>query len=56
MLVRDSGEPGSTARDGVSQLFVDPPQTQPTCGDLLDEASEYGYFTVAAGDVAVENG
>lgn len=55
MLVRDSGEPGSTARDGVSQLFVDPPQSNPTCGDLLDEASEYGYFTLAAGDVAVEN-
>jgi hypothetical protein len=55
MLVRDSGEPGSTARDGVSPIFVDPPQGQPTCGDLLDEASEYGYFTVAAGDVAVEN-
>ena len=55
LLVRDSGEPGSTARDGVSQLFVDPPQSKPTCGDLLDEASEYGYFTLAAGDVAVEN-
>jgi hypothetical protein len=55
MLVRDSGEPGSTARDGVSQLFVDPPQSNPTCGDLLDEASEYGFFTLAAGDVAVEN-
>lgn len=56
MLVRDSGEPGSTARDGVSQLFVDGPQSTPTCGDLLDEESEYGFFTVAAGDVAVENG
>jgi hypothetical protein len=56
MLVRDSGEPGSTVRDGVSQLFVDGPQSTPTCGDLLDEASEYGFFTVAAGDVAVENG
>jgi hypothetical protein len=56
MLVRDSGEAGSTARDGVSQLFVDGPQSHPTCGDLLDEASEYGFFTVAAGDVAVENG
>ena len=55
MLVRDSGEPGSTARDGVSQLFVDPPQSNPTCGDLLAEASEYGYFTLAAGDIAVEN-
>ncbi len=56
MLVRDSGEPGSTARDGVSQLFVDPPQSPPTCGGLLDEASEYGFFTLAFGDVAVESG
>src|SRR6476646_6937419 len=55
-LVRDSGEPGSTARDGVGQLFVDPPQNNPTCGDLLDEADEYGFFTVAAGDIAIENG
>jgi hypothetical protein len=55
MLVRDSGEPGSTARDGVSPIFVDPPQSKPTCGDLLDEASEYGYFTLASGDVAVES-
>jgi hypothetical protein len=56
MLVRDSGEPGSTTRDGVSQLFVDPPESKPTCGDLLDEADEYGFFTLAAGDVAVEHG
>lgn len=54
VLVRDSGEPGSTTRDGVSPLFVDPPQSQPTCGDLLDESSEYGFFTLAAGDVTVE--
>jgi hypothetical protein len=55
MLVRDSGEPGSASRDGVGQLFVDPAQSTPTCGDLLDEADEYGFFTLAAGDVAVEN-
>jgi hypothetical protein len=55
MLVRDSGEPGSTSRDGVGQLFVDAPQSDPTCGDLLDEADEYGFFTLAFGDVAVEN-
>jgi hypothetical protein len=56
MLVRDSGEPGSTARDGVGPIFVDPPESDPACGDLLDEADEYGFFTLAAGDVAVENG
>jgi hypothetical protein len=55
-LVRDSGDPGSTTRDGVGPIFVDPAESEPTCGDLLDEASEYGYFTLAAGDVAVENG
>jgi hypothetical protein len=55
MLVRDSGEPGSFARDGVGQIFVDPPQDEPTCGDRLDEASEYGFFALAFGDVAVEN-
>jgi hypothetical protein len=56
MLVRDTGEPGSTSRDGVSELFVDSSQSQLTCGDLLDEASEYGFFTLASGDVAVESG
>jgi hypothetical protein len=56
MLVRDSGEPGSTTRDGVGPIFVDPPAVEPTCGDLLDEAYEYGFFTLAAGDLAVENG
>jgi hypothetical protein len=56
MVVRDSGEPGSTARDGVGPIFVDPAEGQPTCGDLLDEAYEYGFFTLAAGDLAVENG
>jgi hypothetical protein len=56
MLVRDSGEPGSVARDGVGQIFVDPPEGKPTCGNVLDEASEYGFFTLAFGDVAVESG
>ena len=56
MLVRDSGEPGAIARDGVSPIFVDPAESKPTCGDLLEEADEYGFFTVAAGDLAVEPG
>jgi len=56
MLVRDSGEPGSIARDGVGQIFVDPPEDKPTCGDLVGEASEYGFFTLAFGDIAVERG
>jgi hypothetical protein len=46
----------STTRDGVGPIFVDPPAVEPTCGDLLDEAYEYGFFTLAAGDLAVENG
>ena len=50
------GEPGSIARDGVGQIFVDPSDGKPTCGDLVGEASEYGFFTLAFGDIAVERG
>jgi hypothetical protein len=55
VFVRDSGEPGAAARDGVSPLFVDPPQGRPTCRDLSSDAFGYGYFPLAYGDVAVEN-
>jgi len=55
VFVRDSADPGSSARDGVSPLFVDPPQGRPTCRDLASNAFGYGYFTLAYGDVAVEN-
>jgi hypothetical protein len=55
VFVRDSGQPGTAARDGVSPLFVDPPQGKPTCRDLSSDAFGYGYFSLAYGDVAVED-
>jgi hypothetical protein len=55
LFVRDSGAPGAAARDGVSPLFVDLPQGKPTCRDLSSNAFGNGYFTLAYGDVAVEN-
>jgi hypothetical protein len=55
LFVRDSGEPAAAARDGVSPLFVDPPQGKPTCRDLSSDAFGNGYFTLAYGDVAVED-
>jgi len=55
LFVRDSGQPGTAARDGVSPLFIDPPQGKPTCRDLSSGAFGYGYFPLAYGDVAVEN-
>jgi hypothetical protein len=55
LFVRDSGQPGAAARDGVSPLFVDPPQGKPTCRDLSSDAFGNGYFTLAYGDVAVED-
>ena len=55
LFVRDSGQPGTAARDGVSPLFIDPPQGKPTCRDLSTDAFGYGDFTLAYGDVAVES-
>lgn len=55
LFVRNSGEPGAAARDGVSPLFIDPPQARPTCRDLSSDAFGNGYFTLAYGDVAVAN-
>jgi hypothetical protein len=55
VFVRDSGQPGAVARDGFSPLFVDPLQGKPTCNDLSSDAFGYGYFSLAYGDVAVEN-
>lgn len=55
VFVRDSGAPGSANRDGVSPLFVDLPPAKATCDDLSSDAFGNGYFTVAYGDVAVED-
>jgi hypothetical protein len=55
LFVRNSGQPGAAARDGVSPLFIDPPQGKPTCHDLSSDAFGNGFFTLAYGDVAIEN-
>jgi len=55
LFVRDSGEPGAAARDGVSPLFIDPPRGKPTCTDLSTDGFGYGYFALAYGDFAVQN-
>ena len=54
VFVRDSGTPGSAARDGVSPLFPEAPPAQATCGDLSTGALGSGYFALASGDVVVE--
>jgi hypothetical protein len=55
LFIRDSGAPGASSRDGVSPLFVDPPQGKPTCRDLSSDAFGNGYFALAYGDVTVES-
>lgn len=55
VFVRDSGSPGAAARDGVSPLFVDAPPAKPTCGDLSSNAFGNGYFSLAYGDIAVQD-
>jgi hypothetical protein len=56
LFVRDSGQPGTVARDGVSPSFVDPPPAKPTCGDVATNAFGNGYLTLAYGDLVVRAG
>jgi hypothetical protein len=53
VFVRDGGGPGSAA-DGISPNFLDPPGAA-TCSDLGSDALGVGYFTLAHGDVVVED-
>jgi hypothetical protein len=56
LFVRDSGQPGTVARDGVSPSFVDPPPAKPTCGDLATGAFGFGFMPLAYGDLVVRPG
>jgi hypothetical protein len=53
LFVRDGGGPQSGA-DGISPSFFDTPGPA-TCGDLDSDALGSGYFTLAQGDLVVEN-
>jgi len=55
MFVRDSGQPGAVARDGVSPVFLPPTFDKANCRHLSSNAFDSGYFTLAYGDVAVEH-
>lgn len=55
LFVRDSGQPGTVSRDGVSPIFVGTPSDpKATCRDLSSDAFGTGYFSLTYGDVAVE--
>ena len=55
LFVRDSGQPGAVARDGVSPVFLPPTFDKANCRHLSSNAYDSGYFTLAYGDVAVEH-
>jgi hypothetical protein len=56
VFLRDSGQPGTGSRDGVSPVFADvPPPAKPSCGDLSSGAFGLGFFTLTYGDISVEN-
>jgi len=55
LFLRDSGKPGTVARDGVSPQFVDVPGTKPNCNDVSSSAFGYGYFPLTYGDIAIQN-
>jgi hypothetical protein len=57
MFVRDSGQPGAVARDGVSPVFSSPPPGKATCSssDAASDAFGYGFFTLTYGDIAIQN-
>jgi hypothetical protein len=56
MFVRDSGQPGAVARDGVSPVFSSPPPGKATCSssDAASDAFGYGFFTLTYGDIAIQ--
>jgi hypothetical protein len=55
IFVRDSAQPGSASRDGVSPMFAGSPPPAGTCRDVSTDAFGAGFFTLTYGDVAVEN-
>jgi hypothetical protein len=55
VFLRDSGQPGTVSRDGVSANNIDLPPAKPTCRDVSSNAFGYGYFTVTNGDIAIQN-
>lgn len=54
LFVRDSGQPGAVARDGLSPVFTGPPPGKPTCSDVSSDAFDAGFFTLTYGDFAIE--
>jgi hypothetical protein len=55
LFFRDSGQPGTVARDGFSPSFTGPPAGKPTCTDASSDAFGLGFFTLTYGDVAIQN-
>lgn len=55
LFVRDNGAPGSATPDEVSANFIDLPPVQATCNDLDSNALGSGYFTLAHGDLVVDD-
>jgi hypothetical protein len=54
LFVRDSGQPGTVARDGVSPVFTGPPPGKPTCSDVSSNAFGLGFFALTYGDIAIQ--
>jgi hypothetical protein len=55
LFLRDSGQPGTASRDGVSPNFIDQPPVKPTCRDVSGDAFGYGFFPLTNGDIAIQN-
>jgi hypothetical protein len=55
LFVRDSGQPGTVSRDGVSPSFIgSPTDPKTTCSDFSSDALGVGFFTLTYGDIAVQ--
>jgi len=54
---RDSGQPGSDQRDGISPTFFDLPPAKPTCSksDAASDAFGDGFFPLTNGDISIQN-
>jgi hypothetical protein len=53
LFLRDSGQPGTVSRDGVSPIAPGPP-AKTNCRGVSSDAYAPGFFTLTYGDIAIQ--
>ena len=56
LFVRDSGQPGTVSRDGLSPSFVTAATPgKPSCNDVSSDGFGSGFLSLTYGDIAIQN-